>query len=84
MVATILPADQNPWPWGVGGQKLKSQLFSEHGQFAYQIKWNHKCSNMQAHILSLHTPSTPGVGSMVKTFFSECSPVAYKIKGNGA
>ena len=24
---------------------------------------------MQAHILSLHTPSTPGVGSKVKTIF---------------
>ena len=36
---------------------------------------------MQAHILSLHTPSTPGVGSEVETFFfSESSHVAYQIR----
>ena len=29
---------------------------------------NDKYSNMQADILSLHTPSTPGVGSKVQTF----------------
>ena len=34
---------------------------------------------MQAHILTLHTPSILGVGSNVKTFFSE-SNVAYQIK----
>ena len=40
---------------------------------------------MQAHILSLHTPLTHGVGSKVKTFFlSERSHIAYQIKGNGA
>ena len=31
---------------------------------------------MQVHILSLHTPSTPGMGSKVITFFSESSHVA--------
>ena len=35
---------------------------------------------MQAHILSLHTHSTPGVGSKVKSFF-ESSHVAYQNKG---
>ena len=40
---------------------------------------------MQAHILSLHTPSAPGVGSKDKnTFFSQSSHDAYQIKGNGA
>ena len=58
----------DPLPLGGGGQEVKIQLFSEHGHVAYQIKWNHDCSNMQAHILSLHTPSTPGVGSKVKHF----------------
>ena len=39
---------------------------------------------MQAHILYLHTLSTTGVGSKVKTFFSESSHVAYQIDENGA
>ena len=39
---------------------------------------------MQAHILSLHTLSTAGVGSKVKTFFSESSHVAHQINENGA
>ena len=54
-----------PGPWGWG----QNSTFSEHGHVAYQIKGNGKCSNMQAHILSFHTPSTPGVGSKVKTIF---------------
>ena len=41
--------------------------------------------NMQAHILSLHIPSTPGVESKSQTiiFFTENSHVAYQIKGKG-
>ena len=50
-----------------GGIK-RSFLYSEHDHVAYQIKGNDECSNMQANILSLHTPSTPGVGSKVNTF----------------
>ena len=35
----------------------------------------------QRHILSLHTPATPGVDSKVKTFFlSLSSHVAYQLK----
>ena len=33
------------------GQKVKIQLFSEHGHVAYQIKGNHECSNIVANIL---------------------------------
>ena len=62
----------------------QNSTVSEHGHVAYQNKWNRKCRNMQAHILSLHTPSTLGVGQMVKTFFSESSHAAYQINGNGA
>ena len=40
---------------GLGGQKLKFN-FSEHGHVAYQIKWNHKCSNMVANILPAADP----------------------------
>ena len=45
-----------PWDW------IKRSIFnfSEHGYVAYQIKENDECSNMQAHILSLHAPSIPG------------------------
>ena len=40
---------------------------------------------MLAHILSLHTPSTPGVWSKGRNiFFTESSHVAYQIKGNRA
>ena len=63
---------------------IENSTFSEHGHVTYQFKRDRKCSNMQAHILSLHTPSTPGMWSKVKTFFSESSHVAYQIKGNGA
>ena len=34
-------------------------ILSEHGHVAYQIKRNREYSNMQAHILYLHIPSTP-------------------------
>ena len=51
---------------------------------AYQIKGNGTYSNIQAHILSLHTPSAPGVRSKGQTFLSEISHVAYQTKWNGA
>ena len=35
---------------------------------------------MQAHILSLHTPATRGVGSKSQTKISECGYVAFQIK----
>ena len=38
---------------------------------------------MQAHCMSFVHPRTPGVGSKVKTFFSESSRVAYQINVNG-
>ena len=70
---------------GGGGSKGQNLTFLEYGHCAYQIKGNDACSNMKAHILSLHTPSTPGMGSKVKTiFFSESSHVAYQFNGNGA
>ena len=70
MVANILPVGSPPPPpppllLGVGS-KGQNSTFSEHSHVAFRVKWNRKCSNMQAHILSLHTPSAPGVGSKVK------------------
>ena len=38
---------------------------------------------MQAYILFLYTPSSPGVGSGSKHFLSEISYVAYQINWNG-
>ena len=69
---------------GGWGQKVQIQFFSEHGQFAYQIKENHKCSNMVANVLPadcLHPPD-PGVEVKVQiSTFSEHGHVAYQIKG---
>ena len=49
MVANILPADPQTLAVRSKGQ---NSTVSEYGHVVYQIKWNHKCSNMQAHILS--------------------------------
>ena len=76
MVANILPADP-PRPWGSKGQ---NSTFSEHDHVVYQIKGNHKCSNLVANI-SLQIPPDPrGQNST----FSEHSHVASQIKGNVA
>ena len=48
---------------GVGSNGQNSP-FSEHGYATYQINGMKK-----PQILSLHTPSTPGVGPKVKTLF---------------
>ena len=68
MVANSLPIDPLPRPFRVES-KGQNSTFSDHGHLAYQIKGYDECSNMQAHILSLHTPSNPGVGSEDQTFF---------------
>ena len=62
------------------GQKVKIQLFSEHGHVLYRIKRNDECSNMQANTLSLHTHATPGMGSKVKTFFMKVVMLHVKLK----
>ena len=66
----------HPQPMG------SSQKVSESNHVAYQVKRNGALSTTQAHILSLHTPSTPGVGLRSKHFFPESNHVAYQIKGN--
>ena len=83
MVANILPV--YPTTLGVGS-KGQNSIFTERGSCAYEIKGNHECTNMQAHtcILSLHTPSTFGVGSKVKAIFTGSSHVAYQIEVDGA
>ena len=38
-------------------------FFSDYGHVEYQNKGNGAINTMQAHIMSLHTPSAPGVAS---------------------
>ena len=87
MLANILPAypftpppPKRPW---MLGHKVKFKL-SEHGHAAYQIKWNHKCSNMVANILPAYSPSlTLWIGVKRSIFIlSEYGRDAYQIKGN--
>ena len=57
--------------------------FSEHGHVAYQIKDNHKCSNMLANILPADPYSLAlGMGSVDQNSSSEHGHVAYQIKDN--
>ena len=71
-----------PPPDPRGGVKRSNSTFSEHGHVAYQIKWNHECSNMVAN--DLHAlPPDPGVGSKGQnSTLAEQGHVAYQIKGN--
>ena len=58
-------------------------FFSENGHVSYQIKDIDMYYNMQAIILSLESPSTPGVGSKDQNnFLSGIGHVAYQIKEN--
>ena len=77
----ILPADPLPPDPGVGS-KGKNLTFSEHGHAAFEIKVNHKCSNMVANILPADPSQTLGVGS--KGLFFRTWSCAYQVKENGA
>ena len=52
------PPTPRPCRWD---QYVKNQFFSVHGHVTYQIKENHKCSNMVANILPADTLD-PGDG----------------------
>ena len=54
----FLPIDPSPDP--EMGSKGQNSTASEQGHVAYQIKGNAECSNIQAHILSLHAPRPLG------------------------
>ena len=65
------------------GSKCQNATFSEHGHVAYQIKENHRCSNMIANISPSDPHPTLGLGSKGQnSTFSEHGHVAYQIKGN--
>ena len=82
MKANILSSHTLPTPWV--GSKCQIFIFSEYGHVVNQIKEYDAYSKMVANILSIDTPSGPGLGQKVKAFFSESSHDAYQIKGNGA
>ena len=77
MIANNLPLH----PTTIRGQKLKNPLFSEYGHVAHQIKGNGECSNIQTNSLSLHAPSTAGVGSRSKPFFLKVVILHFKLMG---
>ena len=62
---------------GVGSISLNS-TFSEHSHVAYQIKWNHKCSNLVANTVPADPPPWGQKGQ--NSTFSEHDHVAYQIK----
>ena len=70
------------------GQGIKfgnKSMFSECSHVAYQIKGNEMYDNIQANILTLRTPWTPGLGSIDQnSFFFLKVVAAYQIKGNDA
>ena len=84
----ILPADPpDPGDQGAIGQNT---TLAGHGHVAYQIKENHKCSNMVANILPADPPlpldpPNPDLEDGLnrsKFDFSEHGHVAYQIKWN--
>ena len=81
----LLPTIPPPPPSDPGdGVKRSISTYTHHCHVAYQIKWNHECSNMVANILPAdpHIPPpalwTGSIGQ--NSTFSEHVHVAYQIK----
>ena len=72
------PTPLTLWMGSVG----KKSVFSVHGHVTYQIKENHKCSNMVANSLPADTLDPGDVVNRSKFTFSEHGHVAYQFKGN--
>ena len=53
-----------PTPDPAVGPIGQKSTFSEHGHVAYQIKWNHECSNMVVHIFSSADPTPPTLSTL--------------------
>ena len=72
-----------PPPWGTKSQNL---TFSEHGLASYQIKGNHKCSNMVANIIPADPPypPPPTLGWVQKVKIQLFQNIVKLHKGNGA
>ena len=69
----------HPQPCG-WGQKVKPFIFWKLSHVAYQIKGNWAKSIMKANGLSLHTPSTPGLGSKSLFFYLKVVKLHIKLK----
>ena len=81
MIANILPKD-TPSNHGVGS-KGQTIYFCESSHVAYQIRGNGARSTMKANMLSLHTQTTPGVGSKLILFsFLKVVMLHIKLKWN--
>ena len=66
--------------------KGQNSIFSKHGNVVYQIKWNHKCSNIIANIIVPAAPPPPRalwVGSIGQySTVSKHGHVVYQIEWN--
>ena len=77
MVANILSTDP-PLSTTLGdGVKRSKFNLSEFGHVAYQIKWNHKCSNTLANI----PPPNPGGQKVKIQLFQAMVMLHIKLKG---
>ena len=63
------PPPPPPVPTLRMGSLGQNATVSENGRVTYQIKENHECSNMVAHILPADTPYPGGWGQEVKIHF---------------
>ena len=79
MVANIF-SDRHTIDPGVGS-KGQTIYICESSHVAYQIQGNRAYSTMKANILSLHTPTTPGLGSKGHIFsFLKVAMLHIKLK----
>ena len=82
MQQNILPADPPPpHPDPGGGQKVKIKLFQNKSYCISNRGIVNAALCKHIIILSLLTPSTPGVGSKVKTFLLKVVMLHLKLKG---
>ena len=78
---TPTPRSTSAYP--ENGSIGQNSTFSEHGHGVYQIKENHKCSNMVSNILPAYPSLTLGMGSIGQnSTFLEHGHVAYQSKWN--
>ena len=68
-------------PQTLGWVQNVKTISSESSHAAYQLKGMEQRYTMQGHIMSLHTPTTIGMGSTVKTFFCYAPAIRRMRKG---
>ena len=80
MVANIFPVDPTPLPDPGVGSKGQNATFFEHGHVPFQIKGDHKCSNIQAHSMFYKHPRPLGWDQWSKLGFFFLKEVMLHIK----